>query len=345
MGSRLQEMLGKINDKYDKSEGMFFYDALSPVEEQLEELEKEIEYTKQNMDVKNKKGEDLDIYIEQRTSLKREKATKATVTATIRGKPGTEIEEGTLIGTKFIIFEVTEKMIIPPDGEVEVEAKCQEAGIVGNVPAKTIIFFPITYSGLSDCTNKLPATGGSEEEKDDDFRNRYLTHLQTPATGGNKEQYIKWAREVEGVGIARVLPTEEKAVVRVLITNAIREPPTDTLIRKVRDYIEDVRILGAKVEVEGVASKDMYISCNISIDGSNSKVDIEKLAKEAINKFLYDTALTSMVVSIAKIAKILLDINGVYDINFASLKINEVNSNLTLRENEVAVLKEVDLYD
>lgn len=345
VGSRLQDMLAKIDDKYDKSEGMFFYDTLSPVEEQLEELAEEIEYTKQNMDVRNKKGEDLDIYIEQRTSLKRYTSTKSTVMVTIRGKAGLEVDEGTLVSSKYIIFETIEKKVIPAEGEVEIEAKCQEFGVIGNVPAKTIIFFPITYAGLTDCTNKDAATGGIEKEEDDSFRNRYLTHLQTPATGGNKQQYIKWAKEVEGVGIARVLPAEEKALVRVLITNAVREPPNDILIKKVSEYIEDRRILGAKVEVEGVRAKDMSVSCNITIDGSNFKEDIEERAKEAIDDFLYEIALTTSIVSIAKIAKILLEINGIYDINFASLLINEANENLTLAENEVAVLKEVNLYD
>ena len=64
----------------------------------------------------------------------------------------------------------------------------------------------MAIAGIAAVTNDAPATGGYDEESDDELRERYYNDLRNPNNGGNQQAYIAWALSVPGVGRVRIFP-------------------------------------------------------------------------------------------------------------------------------------------
>ena len=75
------------------------------------------------------------------------------------------------------------------DGEADIAVTAREEGLKGNVPAKSVINMPVTISGINECTNPEPMTGGYDAEGDSELLNRYLEYVRDPPTSGNIAHY------------------------------------------------------------------------------------------------------------------------------------------------------------
>ena len=94
----------------------------------------------------------------------------------------------------------------------------------------------------------VPRTAG---EGDAAYLPRLLDYIRRPPAGGNKYDYEKWAKEVDGVYAAYAFPLAQGAesVDVVIVANAATtgsEIPSQALIDAVAAYIEDVRPVGAR---------------------------------------------------------------------------------------------------
>lgn len=94
----------------------------------------------------------------------------------------------------------------------------------------------------------IPRTAG---ENDADYLARLLDYIRRPPAGGNKYDYEKWAKEVDGVQGAYAFPLAQgpESVDVVIVANVATtgsEIPSQVLIDAVAAYIEDVRPVGAR---------------------------------------------------------------------------------------------------
>lgn len=204
--SELQtRMLSEISDEYDKSEGSFFADAVAPVAIELEKS-----YTAQtdamaSAFVDTSSGAYLDRKCAE-LGVNKKESTKATVQVEIVGAVGANIAQGTLVATELVTFATTQAATIGATGIASVAIECTQAGAIGNVPANTIRFFQISLESLSSVANSAVTIGGYDTESDDSLRQRYFEKANAPATSGNAAHYKQWAKEVAGVGDAKVIP-------------------------------------------------------------------------------------------------------------------------------------------
>lgn len=89
---------------------------------------------------------------------------------------------------------------IGPDGTATVVVIDQATGAQGNCAAGTVMTLSMPIDGVqANGTAATAFTGGADVELDDDFRLRVLDAYQSPAEGGNADDYVKWAKEVPGV--------------------------------------------------------------------------------------------------------------------------------------------------
>jgi uncharacterized phage protein gp47/JayE len=236
-------MLGNISDEYDKTVGSFFYDATKPVAIELEKLDikaddilnKGFADTAAGADLERKCGEQ---------GIYRKPATKATGTVTINGIAGSPIVKGEMVASDSASFIFTEDAVVPAGGSINVPVECTEYGTVGNVPAGTIRYFPKTLEGLQTVINAQTFTTGYEAESDEDLRQRYYDKVRTPATSGNKYHYLNWAKEVTGVGDARVFPLADgPGTVKVVIINSNNRAADAALIDDVVAHIDELDLL------------------------------------------------------------------------------------------------------
>lgn len=267
--------------------------------------------------------------------IDRKEAVRAQGTVTVIGNG--MVNAGTLFATENgITFEAVKSILVEQQGEIPIIAV--DAGTSGNVGAGTITKIPVTIAGISSVTNAAATTDGYNAETDEALLTRLYFHVRKPITSGNANQYEEWALSVEGVGKAKVKPLwNGNGTVKVIITDTKYNPASDVLIKKVADYIENVRPIGATVTVTTPNIKECTVSAAVSI-ASGYEDDYKSALQTAIEKYMQKAFLENHV-SLARIGKAMLDSGAVTD--YDNLQLNGSSKNITLTEEELPRLKEL----
>ena len=335
-------MLNAVSDSYDKREGSFIFDALAPAAEQIISIDNEIEEAKRKFVTVNLEGDELTIRVEDITGIKRRPAIFATGSVTVTGT-GT-INLGDLFETEGgVQFKAKDTKNISIEGVVEIEALI--AGSSGNVAADTITLFPITLPGFTKVNNTHPTVGGFNAESDSDLTQRYYERLRTPATSGNKSHYLNWAKEVPGVGEAKILPLwNGNNTVKILIIDSNRLPASTEIIDSVQNYIdpssqglgEGTAPIGAYCTVVSATGVNIDIAVTVTLQEGHGLQDVTSDIEVRLIEYLREIAFLESFVSYARVGNAIINVEGVSD--YINLSINNGTSNINIGIEEVAVL-------
>lgn len=337
----LNNMLSHVNDEYDRTEGGLFYDNLAPVSIEFEKLYEVLSYIFLNSFAETAKGEYLDNIVKE-VGIFRRSPTKSKGFVTIKGIAGTTIKEGTKVASDTFIYLTTEEKIIPENGEIDVPIESELKGSIYNIPKNTIVNFPVTIPGLNSVINKVPTVDGYDGENDDELRERYYFKVREPVTSGNVYHYKKWTLEVEGVGGVKVFPLWAGAgTVKVVIVNKEIQTADEDLLGRVRNYLEEVRPIGATVTVTSATNKNISINGTVKISKNVDFEEIKHLFNISIKEYLKKVGFKQDYVSYAQIGNILLNIPGVAD--YSNLQINNGVLNIQLAEEEIPKLLNIEL--
>jgi uncharacterized phage protein gp47/JayE len=335
----MERMFAQIPNEYDKSEGSIIYDAVVGVATALEDSYIEMETIIDKAFAETAYGEYLD-KITAELGVYRKPATKATTTVTVSGTDGTVIPAGTRFFVDSIYFVSTESKTI--SGTVaSVMVECEEAGTIGNVPANSIVNFePI--AGVTSVTNPDPVTNGTDEETDDELRERYFEKVQTPATSGNAQHYINWCKEVAGVGDAKVFPLwNGNGTVKCVIINSNKRAADASLVSEVADHIELNRPIGADVTVESATELAINVSVEVILIPGYDLPTVQTSLTTVLTDFLKEIAFKTDYVSYALVGSKILEVPGVSD--YSNLTLNGGTSNVTIGNTQVAVVGTVNV--
>jgi len=338
----IQEMLKAVSEGYEKRPGSFIYDALMPAAERFEDTDSTIDATKEKLSIENLSGDELAQRIKERTGIERKEATRAIGSVFVMGT-GT-IHVGDLFETSGgTQFRSVERRNIAVSGMVKVEAV--EAGANGNVPANTITLFPVTLAGFTAVNNISPTEDGFDAESDKDLLTRYYERIRTPATSGNKAHYKSWAKEVPGVGDARVIPLwNGDNTVKIVIIDSDKRPASEAIVKAVQDHIdpgvtgtgEGEAPLGAFTTVTSAAGVPIDVSVTITLsDGYSTQQAIDNILSSLV-LYLKEIAFVETIVSYAKVGAAILESEGVED--YSALRVNDGTSNISIQNEEVAVV-------
>lgn len=340
-------LLDHIDNKYDKTEGYLVHDLLKSVAMLLTDLDIKVTDVEQMLNVDNMTGQLLEQFVSQRKGIKRTPATFATGKLLVTGN-GT-VNVGDLFETKNgVQFEASETMTISASGLVSIQ--CRQLGVIGNIPANQITQMPITIPGITDVTNPAATKDGYEAESDASLKERYYIAMQTPPTSGNVYHYLQWAKEVPGVGDAKVFSLERgDNTVEVVIIDQLDLPATPALVSAVQEHIDPgskglgygAAPIGARCYV--VAAEGLPLNINVAVVKSPGYEDaaIINNIKLTINNYLTSIAFVSDYVSYAKLGEAIINSEGVEDYN--ELKVNGGTSNVDVGPKQVAVLGGVTL--
>ena len=332
-----QRMLGNISDEYDKTTGSFFYDVTRPTAIELENLDLKADSILDKGFADTATGSDLDRIVYEQ-GISRKLATKAKGEVIVTGLVGAVISKDEMVASDNVNFIFLEDKVIPTEKTINVSVECEQYGIIGNVPVGAIKYFPKTLEGLQTVINMSAFRNGYEEETDESLRERYYTKIQTPATSGNRWHYLNWAKEVTGVGNARVFPLANgPGTVKVVIINSNKRGADIGLINDVYTHIEEVRPIGADVTVESATEKAIDISVALVIDTNNYDLNQVKTTIETnITDYFKAIAFKETYISYAKVSNLIFDTPGVLD--YSNLKVNNGTANMVITDTEVAIL-------
>ena len=248
MSSRsIQErMMQNLPLDIDKTEGGFVWDLTFPTAlEKAELLQFHLIRTLHMMHHMWAEGRWLDYHAHE-NGLVRKPKNKAYGTITIIGQKRTAIPKGFVFsvpsdgGVPAIDFETLDAAVINENGVARIAIQALEGGTKSNVAADTIVIMRSPIKGIIKITNEEPLTGGVEEESDASLRERIDDLLAGNGDSyvGNNADYVRWAKEVPGVGFAYTIPNYNGInSVKVVVVDANGSPANAQIIEAVRVHI------------------------------------------------------------------------------------------------------------
>lgn len=350
--SILKNMLNNIPDDYIKSAGTFVHDLTKTYALEGAKFEKKIQDIWKYFDIYNLVGEELEKRTFQLQGIKRKEATFAIGELTVLGNGN--IIAGDLFETENgVQFKSLETIEIIERGDIKIQAVL--SGNIGNVGANTITQIPITLKGINGCYNLKNTYDGFEQESDKSLIERYLIKVQTPATSGNIYHYMQWAREIAGVGESKIFPLwNGKNTVKVVIIDDLKKPASPELVKKVQNYIDPNESekwgcgygeapIGAYCTVESAIGKIININVKISKESNYTLEEVKKNISDNLVIFLQNNAFKKNYISYALISNVVLETSGVME--WITLTVNNSTANISLADNEVAILGEINVYE
>lgn len=347
-----EEMLEIAPTKFDVSEGSLFWDATRPTALEVAKMKGfDLPLIIQIMFPQFAEGVYLD-YHGERESLPRRQATFSSGTITIEGADGTFIPAGTTITTDEVDgitleYRTTEDATIDSSGVIEIPIEALEAGANGNVPADSIVNFLEPITGVHSLNNNKKTEGGIDEEDDDTYRERILLTNRTRSFTGNKADYIRWAKEITGVGEVLIVPEwDGPGTVKVLIASSTGSVPSQEIIDEVQNHIAPdgrdgggLAPIGALVTVTSINSKVIDVSFTVTLDGDFSLDTVIQAIKMQLSVYFSEELDQGGLVRYTKIGAIIMTTPGIID--YDSLLVNDGTENIQLEPDEVAVVGEV----
>ena len=342
-------MLAQIDNEYRKKQGYPTWDLTRGFAFGVKSCWDLAYNVALKLDVENLTGDELDLFISERTGLDRKQATKSKGEITIVNGNG-NILKGDLFATELgVQFVATESKEVHSGDRVHVESVI--GGHDMNVGVGEITEMPITLQGIYKITNDNALSGGYDRETDNDYRQRYYTKLRTPVNGVNANQYVLWAESVDGVGKARCIPIWNgiNTVKVVLIGNDFK-PASDDLVARVQAYIDPkkngdgsgVATIGAVTTVVKATQR----TCNIDVYGlkvSGALETTKEAIKNNLDRYIKTTAFNKDYISLAKIGLVIAETPNVDD--YREIRLNGAHDSLQLEQDECGVLGEVTYHD
>lgn len=304
-------------------------------------------------------GEWLDLHGVS-AKVTRKQASRASGHVTVTGIAGTTIEEGTVFCTEgttdveSVEFATTEEATIPEQGTVDIPVASVLTGATYNVTRNTVTLQKQPNENITSVTNENPIRGGTDEEDDDTYRERILEKLRSAEVSfvGCDADYVRWAKEVSGVGSAVVEPEwKGPGTVKVVVADPDGSAVGEETLKAVENYIvspkdrlKRLAPIGASVTISTVQDMTMKYRAVIELE-SNYSVDNVKEAFLSSLKTYYRTAKDNEEIRYTVVSALLSNTAGVID--FSGLKINSGTDNIAVAADyyPVTTLSDLDFTE
>lgn len=344
-----EQILANISNEYEKSNGELTHDIPAATSIVLGSVYDDLLDVSKKTDVDYLISDELTRFVRQRKGIKRKPATNAIGKVLVKGEG--IVSKGDLFettsGTQFEAIGTTTVIT-----EILIDVKAVKAGASGNVGAGTIILMPVTLQGIGSVNNPYATYDGFAEESDAALRERYYEAIQRPATSGNIYHYMNWAKEVPGVGDARVLSLwNGDNTVKVVLIDADKKPASTELVSEVQLYIDPLGStwgagagqapIGAYCTVVSATALNINILADVVEESGEILITVIQRIKDNITAYLKEIAFKQSYVSYAIIGSIIISTQGVADYN--NLKVNLGTVNISVSNQQVAILGTVNI--
>lgn len=322
-----RRMMNALPEGIDDMPGGFPWDFTMPTALQISELiQFQLVRTLMLMFPMWAWGDWLDRHAEM-CGLERRIAGYATGKITVTGTPGTALKEGCVFATPAtdsepsILFKSTEDVEIGNEGTADINVIAVAPGQESNVPAKAISLMLKPMKEVSGIINHEAITGGIDVEDDESLRERIQRANAAPISFvGNDSDYVRWAKEVVGVGNVVVIPEwDGPGTVKLVIIDANGNPGNEALLENVYDYIispEDrsrrLAPIGATVTVSAPEILDIRYEAVVVLEEEYTVNAVCEGFRKNIMAY-YEDAKEDGTLTYTQMAAVLSDTSGVRD--------------------------------
>lgn len=356
-----KNMMGNLPSDIDTTEAGWVWDLTYPTAlEKAEILQYHLIRTLKIMHPMWATGRWLDYHANE-NGLERRVANKAYGMVTVSGVAGKTIPAGFVFSVPAsgdaaaIDFETLTEVVIPGTGKIDITIQAVVAGKGGNVTNDTITIMREPIKGITSITNVAAVTGGAAEESDDSLRQRIDDLLAGKGDSfvGNNADYVRWAKEVSGVGNAHTIPEwSGPNTVKLVVIDADGLPANEQILQNVYTHIygttpKDLARLapiGAILTVAAPTPIIINYVCKIKLDEGMTKEAAVISYKTKLSSYYSADASSDGTVKYVMAAAILAEIDGVND--FVDFTMNGSANNISFDEDEYPVtgMVEVEVY-
>lgn len=343
--SIMAQMMEKIPDGMDTSEGSFLWDACSRMAAFSEEIFEALDDVLDNMypdtmdyDHLLEFGTEMGVPIREATFAQ----FKARFNCAL--EPGTRLQHTEEDLTYYVLSESDAAnhiyIVEAEDGGTEPN------GTLGEVE-------PIEYDeGFESGELTEQIVQGEEEENEDAYRYRILNSFGQKSFAGNRAYYAEKIGALSGVGgVKAYRVTDSDDTVRIVISGTDGTAPSSELIAEVQKEVDPtdkagegygLAPIGAKVVVTGVATKPLAITAALTYTAGTGYDDLKDGISAAITEYLQALSKTwteteeALLVRVSKIEVALLAIEGITDVEHLTIEGSE--SNYQLETDTIPVL-------
>lgn len=362
-----ENMMKNLPLDIDKTEGGIVWDLTMPTAlEKAEMIQFYLQNTFQQMFPMWATGRWLDQHAHD-AGISRRDANKAYGHVTVEGQAGLVIPQGFVFavpssdGVPAIGFETLAEATIPDTGSIDIAVQAVDAGTASNVANDTVTIMQSPMAGITNITNADAMTGGTEAESDDSLRERIDEILAGKGDiyTGNNADYVRWAKEVSGVGYAHTVPCYNGPnSVKVIVVDANGVPANEQILQNVfkhiwgSDSLDDRKSLDrlapvGVIDFAVVAPTAVTINYSFSLKlESGATVDeVKSRFKAALSSYYESVAAgdddVKPVMYIKTYSTLADDVAGVAD--FKDFKMNGGTDNISFHDYEYPVTGTIEV--
>ncbi len=357
----LQTALDKANDKVDKRQGSIIYDSLASICYLLstDVIDALLQSYIDNY-VGMASNDNLDRLLEL-FGITRISATYSSVKVEFYDSNDnlTNVPIGTVfttadaqIQTSFKVVEEYESSGVPVTGTYI--ADCQSLGTVGNSYIGEC-YLVSSIQGISRVVITNIINYARDEETDDELRERVKDKVKYKSWAGNIQSYKDWLTNgtLNNVGQMQVYPIwNGPGTVKLSLVDLNNRPIEQEVLTELLDYLAPM-VNGTRIKGNGFVPIDclltldtpeyynISIEMNITIDAGHQEQTIKNNIINMLSNYISElnglwgdgVDPYSTTIQVAVIGSRTLAVDGVADIDVASIKINNSTGNKTINHN------------
>lgn len=340
-------MFGNMDSGLDQAQGSMPWNLIAPLAIELNKLWVALDQVVDFGFAQTTYGDFLDARAEEH-GVTRKAATEAVGTVRFTGTNGTQVPAGSQVSNTVLAGSPDEPVVFETDvlgtvsgGFVDIAVTAIDAGTAGNLPASSIDRMVTVVALITAVDNAAAMTGGTDEETDEELRDRLLAAIAAREGAGTQDDYVTWALEVEGVGAATCEPLWSGAgTVRVMILDTDLQPASAGLQTTVSDYIQTLRPIGADVTIDTPALDTHAISATLTMEAGFTVGGVQTAVEEAIQAY-YDSLDTGGDVIYFEVGAALVTTLGVAD--YSALLVDGAAVNVVISATQKAAMGVVTL--
>lgn len=325
-------------DGWRAEPGDFMYDAVAPSPTEVKQLQINQDTILASRFAKYAEGPDLDNCLYE-VDLTRLPATANKRALLITADAGVAAQAGQLLFAVVLDgqgqplqFTVDETVTWAANGALTVNVTCKTLGTIGNLVTGSQFILQPAIPGVRTIVDQGSTVIARDVETDEEAWERYDFKVTNPDTGGNKNDIVRWAQEVEGVGKAKCIPRWAGVnTSKVIVVGNDFAPASQTVVDDVQAYLDPAAAgLGeGKVPMGNactVAAADV-LAVNVSVTGIQYTTGANAAAVKAAFQASVAAYLKGLVFEVDSVSKLPLPV--AYNRIFALLTFTEGVSNFT----------------
>ena len=347
----MQEKMKRIESKIDKREGSMIHFALGANSAETAQIYITLEWM-----LKQMFGDTADReYLKKIAYDTRGLVPHPATYAVLKGKFNIKVKEGTKLNLDSLNYVVGE-LIEESEGFYYYECVCDTLGEIGNRQFGQMI--PVTYiQGLTTCELVELLVPGEEEEDTEAFRKRWRNSFNTSTFGGNRADYETKINAIEGVGGCKCYratdPDGNKVggYVKCVVIASDYSSPSSELIDQIQTIVDPevnhgegigIAPIGHTVTIVAARNVGINVSTSIVLDQGYSFDDVKTIIENNIEEYFlnlrknWENKKDGIVVRKSQIESVILDIDGIIDIDNTLL--NGSDSKMNLDVDEIPIL-------